>query len=184
MQFSYRCKVNRFKLQGRFSCMVNRFCAFSDQFCAWVTKMQGCLTRRYGAQNGARLIIWAPLAQKLAPGIDLPSRVSLCAWVIIQWSILCMGNHPVIDSVHGDIQWSIQCVGNLFDNLVHYSFPSLRRTYRSIPEEVARLKHLLTEHLRHIAPEHIAATPRSRGERARIPSHQNMAYICTHPPPI
>ena len=42
---------------------------------------------------------------------------------------------------------------------VHAHFNNLGRTYRNIPEELARLRHLMKEHFLHIAPEHIAATP-------------------------
>ena len=42
---------------------------------------------------------------------------------------------------------------------IHAHFNSLGRTYRSIPEEIARLRHLMKEHFLHIAPDNIAATP-------------------------
>ena len=42
---------------------------------------------------------------------------------------------------------------------IHAHFNRLKRTYTSVPEEVDRLRTLMTEHLLHIAPEHVAATP-------------------------
>ena len=42
---------------------------------------------------------------------------------------------------------------------IHAHFNSLGRTFKSMPEEVARLRQLMKAHLLHIAPENIAATP-------------------------
>ena len=42
---------------------------------------------------------------------------------------------------------------------IHAHFNSLGRTFRSMPEEITRLRQLMREHLLHIAPENIAATP-------------------------
>lgn len=56
---------------------------------------------------------------------------------------------------------------------VHAHFNRLGRTYASVPEEVDRLRTLLTEHLLHIAPEHVAATPdikRRKSRKARSPT--------------
>lgn len=50
---------------------------------------------------------------------------------------------------------------------IHAHFNYLGRIYRNIPEEVARLKNLMTEHLLHIAPEHIAATPEIKRRRSK-----------------
>ena len=50
---------------------------------------------------------------------------------------------------------------------VHAHFNSLGRRYRSIPEEVARLHHLMKEHLLHIAPETITATPVIKRRKSR-----------------
>ena len=55
---------------------------------------------------------------------------------------------------------------------IHAHFNSLGRTYSNIHEEVARLRQLMKEHLLHIAPEHVAATPeqkkRKRKERQPV----------------
>ena len=40
---------------------------------------------------------------------------------------------------------------------IHAYFNSLGRTYSSIPEKVQRLKHMMAEHLLHIAPENTSA---------------------------
>ena len=57
---------------------------------------------------------------------------------------------------------------------IHAHFNSLNRTYKSMPEEVARLRQLLKEHLLHIAPENVAATPvpksRKRAPEDPMPS--------------
>lgn len=50
---------------------------------------------------------------------------------------------------------------------IHAHFNSLGRTYRSIPEDVARLQHLMKEHLLHIAPQNIAATPEVKRRKKR-----------------
>ena len=50
---------------------------------------------------------------------------------------------------------------------VHAHFNNLGRTYRNIPEELARLRHLMKEHFLHIAPEHIAAAPEIKRRRPR-----------------
>jgi hypothetical protein len=42
---------------------------------------------------------------------------------------------------------------------IHKHFNQLTRTYKSVPEQVDQLRTLMTEHLLHIAPEHVAATP-------------------------
>lgn len=52
---------------------------------------------------------------------------------------------------------------------VHAHFNSLNRTYRSMPEEVTRLRQLMKEHLLHIAPENIAATPETKKRKKRTP---------------
>lgn len=58
---------------------------------------------------------------------------------------------------------------------IHAHFNSLGRTYKSIPEEVARLRQLMKEHLLHIAPENISAIPeikrRKRRERETVDEH-------------
>lgn len=58
---------------------------------------------------------------------------------------------------------------------IHALFNSLGRTYKSIPEEVARLRQLMKEHLLHIAPENISAIPeikrRKRRERETVDEH-------------
>ena len=50
---------------------------------------------------------------------------------------------------------------------IHAHFNCLGRTYKSIPEEVARLHNLMKEHLLHIAPEMIAATPQIKERKKR-----------------
>lgn len=50
---------------------------------------------------------------------------------------------------------------------IHAHFNSLGRTYRSIPEEVTRLRQLMKEHLLHIAPDNISATPTVKRRRTR-----------------
>ena len=50
---------------------------------------------------------------------------------------------------------------------IHAHFNSLNRTYRSMPEEVARLRQLMKEHLLHIAPDNIAATPATKTRKKR-----------------
>lgn len=50
---------------------------------------------------------------------------------------------------------------------IHAHFNSLGRTYRSIPEGVSRLRQLMKEHLLHIAPENIAATPTIKRRKTR-----------------
>lgn len=42
---------------------------------------------------------------------------------------------------------------------VHAHFNCLGRTYGKMPDEVERLRQLMKEHLLHISPENIAATP-------------------------
>lgn len=53
---------------------------------------------------------------------------------------------------------------------IHAHFNSLGRTYRSIPDEVQRLRQLLKEHLLHIAPEHVSATPEIKRRKRRTRS--------------
>lgn len=50
---------------------------------------------------------------------------------------------------------------------IHAHFNSLERTYKSIHEEVARLRNLMKEHLLHIAPENIAATPEVKRRKSK-----------------
>lgn len=50
---------------------------------------------------------------------------------------------------------------------IHAHFNCLGRTYRSIPEETARLRHLMKEHLLHVAPDNIAATPEVKRRKRR-----------------
>jgi hypothetical protein len=50
---------------------------------------------------------------------------------------------------------------------VHAHFNRLKRTYASVPEEVQQLRTLMNEHLLHIAPEHVAATPDIKRRRSR-----------------
>ena len=50
---------------------------------------------------------------------------------------------------------------------IHAHFNRLKRTYASVPEEVDRLRTLMTEHLLHIAPEHVAATPNIKKRRSK-----------------
>ncbi len=63
---------------------------------------------------------------------------------------------------------------------VHAHFNSLGRTYRSIPEEVDRLRQLMKEHLLHIAPEHVSATPEGRAEEPDPPLQQKTKLTYTH----
>lgn len=42
---------------------------------------------------------------------------------------------------------------------IHAHFNALGRTYKSIPEEVVRLRQLVNDHLLHVAPEHVALAP-------------------------
>lgn len=42
---------------------------------------------------------------------------------------------------------------------IHTYFNSLNRTYKSIPDPVARLKHTMREHLLHISPANVASKP-------------------------
>lgn len=50
---------------------------------------------------------------------------------------------------------------------VHAHFNSLGRTFRSIPEEVARLRQLMKEHLLHIAPDNVAAIPETKKRKRK-----------------
>ena len=50
---------------------------------------------------------------------------------------------------------------------IHTHFNSLGRTFKSMPEEVARLRQLMKEHLLHIAPVNIAATPEVKRRKKR-----------------
>ncbi len=45
---------------------------------------------------------------------------------------------------------------------IHAHFNKYIRTYKSVPEQVAQLRTLINEHLLHIAPEHVAATPSTK----------------------
>lgn len=59
---------------------------------------------------------------------------------------------------------------------IHAHFNNLGRTYRSMPEEVARLRQLMREHLLHIAPENVAATPEVKRRKKRMtPSDASVA---------
>ena len=51
---------------------------------------------------------------------------------------------------------------------IHAHFNTLGRTYRSVPEEVARLRLLMKEHLLHTAPEHVAATPKIKRRKREV----------------
>lgn len=50
---------------------------------------------------------------------------------------------------------------------IHAHFNSLGHTYRSMPEEVARLRKLMNEHMLHIAPENVSATPEVKKRKKR-----------------
>jgi hypothetical protein len=50
---------------------------------------------------------------------------------------------------------------------IHAHFNLLCKTYHNIPEEVAQLRQLMIEHLLHIAPEHVAATPVVKKRKSR-----------------
>lgn len=50
---------------------------------------------------------------------------------------------------------------------IHKHFNVLKTTYRSVPEQVEQLRTLLNEHLLHIAPEHVAATPAIKRRKSR-----------------
>ncbi len=50
---------------------------------------------------------------------------------------------------------------------VHAHFNRLIRTYASVPEEVDQLRLPMKEHLLHIAPEHVAATPDIKRRRSK-----------------
>lgn len=52
---------------------------------------------------------------------------------------------------------------------IHAHFNSYGRTFRSIPEEVARLRQLMKAHLLHISPDNIAATPAVKKRRRKNP---------------
>lgn len=43
---------------------------------------------------------------------------------------------------------------------IHAYFNSLGRTYRGIPDPLERLKHMMKEHMLHVAPANIAAKPK------------------------
>ena len=55
---------------------------------------------------------------------------------------------------------------------IHAHFNRLKRTYASVPEEVDRLRTLMTEHLLHIAPEHVARHQEEKEQEYQIP-HSN-----------
>ncbi len=61
---------------------------------------------------------------------------------------------------------------------IHAHFNTLGRTYRSIHEEVTRLRYLMKEHLLHTAPEHIATTPTIK--RRNTTNHQDQATTAEH----
>ena len=42
---------------------------------------------------------------------------------------------------------------------IHAYFNGLRRTYAGIPDRVKRLKHMMAEHLLHVAPQNTTARP-------------------------
>ena len=42
---------------------------------------------------------------------------------------------------------------------IHAYFNTLRRTYSGIPDRVKRLKHMMTEHILHVAPDNITTRP-------------------------
>lgn len=50
---------------------------------------------------------------------------------------------------------------------IHAHFNSYGRTFRNIPEEVARLRQLMKAHLLHTAPDNIAATPAVKKRKKR-----------------
>ena len=51
---------------------------------------------------------------------------------------------------------------------IHKHFNQLTRTYNSVPEQVDQLRTLMREHLLHIAPEHVAATPEVREDSPQL----------------
>ena len=72
---------------------------------------------------------------------------------------------------------------------IHAHFNTLGRTYRSMPEEVARLRNLLREHLLHIAPENIVASPwrksnlntsTLKANPHHLSSHEHVHVLKTH----
>ena len=42
---------------------------------------------------------------------------------------------------------------------IHSYFNDLRRTYTGIPDRVKRLKHMMAEHLLHVAPQNTTSRP-------------------------
>ena len=50
---------------------------------------------------------------------------------------------------------------------VHAHFNNLGRTFRSVREEMARLERLMREHLLHISPENVAATPETKKRKKK-----------------
>ena len=48
---------------------------------------------------------------------------------------------------------------------IHAYFNTLKRTYRTIPEDVTRLRQLMVEHLLHISPANISLKPQIKRRR-------------------
>ena len=63
--------------------------------------------------------------------------------------------------------WDLDYLESKGIESIHAHFNRLGRTYASVPEEVDRLRTLMKEHLLHIAPEHVSATPEVKRRRSR-----------------